>query len=73
MGGGKSRLDELGGCGWACGGREEWEGWLGLLWGDAGGSRVSMGVTGSPLFELGGFPWGMELLFVLPLPRTSLL
>ena len=25
-GGGNSRLDEFGGCGWGCGGREEWEG-----------------------------------------------
>lgn len=43
-----------------------------MLWGDAGGSRVSMGVTGSPLVELGGFPWGMELLFELLVPTTSL-
>lgn len=43
-----------------------------LFWGDAGGSRFSMGVTGSPLAELGGFPWEMELLFGLLLPTTSL-
>lgn len=72
MGGGKSRLFEFGGCVWGCGAMEEWEGWLVLFWGDAGGSRFSMGVTGSPPVELGGVPWGIELLFGLLLPTTSL-
>lgn len=43
-----------------------------LFWGDAGGSRLSMGVTGRPLVELGGFPCGMELLLGLLLHTISL-
>lgn len=43
-----------------------------MFWGDAGGSRFSIGAAGSPLVELGRFPDGMELLFGLLLPTASL-